>query len=176
MNTLPWKRGSLWVHAGPCTALMLAVPMVLAATRPVTTVAPDAVCHGSVREAAIAGIRVAAEMGWRVEYGGAVFERGQQCFVHSEPVTSNLPNRVEYTIRTRTGQMLLAGVYHTHTPGRHASEFSACDQAEQRRLGVPSYLGIIGARRGSLTIRSLGDEQSGNKRSRPAVQFEVVCG
>jgi hypothetical protein len=124
---------------------------------PVATITPGAVCHPSIREAAIAGIRAAAAIDWKVEYGGAVFERGPQCFVHSTPVTSNQPNRVEYAIRIEVGRTSLAGIYHTHTPGGHAREFSADDRAEQKRLRIPSYLGIIGARRASLTIRSLGD-------------------
>jgi hypothetical protein len=136
---------------------VLIAPTGRAAVYPVAAVAPDAPCHGSIGEAASAGILVAAQMSRRVEYGGAVFQLGAQCFVHSAPVTSNQPSRVAYTIRTAHGRMRLAGIYHTHTPGGHAGEFSACDRVEQRRLGVPSYLGIIGARDGGLTIRSLGE-------------------
>jgi proteasome lid subunit RPN8/RPN11 len=159
MTRFSWKHRTLWILILSWVACMLAMQVALPAAQPVATVTPDAVCHASVREAATAGIRAAAETGWRVEYGGAVFARGPQCFVHTEPVTSNQPSSVEYVIRIAPGRMSLAGIYHTHTPGGHAREFSACDRAEQRRLGVPSYLGILGARSGSLTIRSLGEPE-----------------
>jgi proteasome lid subunit RPN8/RPN11 len=122
---------------------------------PVAALAPDAACHGSVREAAVAGILRAAAASGRVEYGGAVFERGNGCHVHSTPVTSNEANRVAYVIRVVQG-LRLAGLYHTHTPGGRAGKFSPEDRAEQKRLGVPSYMGIVSPR-GAVLIRALGE-------------------
>jgi hypothetical protein len=116
----------------------------------------DAICHASIREAATAGIRIAARMSRRVEYGGAVFQHGEHCFVYSQPVTSHQPTRVEYLVQSVHGRMLLVGIYHTHTPGGHVHEFSPRDREEQRRLGVPSYVGMISARVGDVAIRVLG--------------------
>ena len=125
MTRFSWKHRPRWIPILSWVACMLAVQVALPAAQPVATVTPGAVCHASVREAATAGIRAAAETGWRVEYGGAVFARGPQCFVHSEPVTSHQPNSVEYAIGSRRAECRLAGIYHTHTPGGHAREFSA---------------------------------------------------
>jgi hypothetical protein len=123
---------------------------------PVSEVARDAACHASVRDAAMAGIMVAAGMSRRVEYGGAVLRSGPQCYVYSAPVTSRHRNRVEYIVRPKHG-MLLVAIYHTHTPGGHASKFSPHDREEQKRLGVPSFVGVIGASAGQVTIRVLGE-------------------
>ena len=103
----------------------------------------------------MAGILQAAASSERVEYGGAVFERSHGCYVHSTPVTSNEPGRVAYAIHIVQG-LRLSGIYHTHTPGGHAGKFSPEDRAEQKRLGVPSYLGIVTAR-GNVLIRTLGE-------------------
>jgi len=128
-----------------------------AAAYPVSIVTRDAICHASLREAAAAGIRVAAAMSQHVEYGGAVFQVDAHCFVYSEPVTSHQPSRVEYTVQSVHGRMLLAGIYHTHTPGGHADEFSPHDRKEQKRLGIPSYIGAISTRTGEVTIHALGE-------------------
>lgn len=128
---------------------------------PVSVVTHEATCHASIREAATAGILVAAGSSRRVEFGGGVLQRGAHCFVYSVPVTSHQPGRVEYIIRSEHGRMRLVGIYHTHIPGGHASEFSPHDREEQKRLGVPSYVGTIGARTGEVAIRALGEIAGG---------------
>jgi hypothetical protein len=138
--------------------------MVSAAT-PVATVRPDSLCHPSIRDAAEAGINAAARLDRRLEYGGAVFERTPLCFVHSEPVTSLRRNRVEYIIRPAPGLTLVA-IFHTHTPGGHDGEFSREDLKEHERLRVPSYLGILGARRENLVIRAMGEAEEAMPASR----------
>jgi proteasome lid subunit RPN8/RPN11 len=162
------------IAALSCAALTLIAPAGSAAVHPVAAANPDAVCHGSIREAAVAGILEAAQRSRRVEYGGAVFQHRAKCFVHSEPVTSNQPNRLDYVIRTARGSMLLVGIYHTHTPGGHANEFSECDRATQKRLGVPSFVGTMVARGGVVTIRSLGEADGGataHAAALPALAF-----
>jgi hypothetical protein len=52
--------------------------------------------------------------------------------------------------------MALVGIFHTHTPGGHAGAFSPDDMAVQRRLGVPSYVGVLGSPGCVVAIRSLG--------------------
>jgi proteasome lid subunit RPN8/RPN11 len=153
-----------------CVAWTLIAPAGQAAVHPVAMATPDAVCHGSIREAAVAGILEAAQRSRRVEYGGALLQYGTQCFIYTDPVTSNQPNRLDYVIRTARGRALLVGIYHTHTPGGHASEFSECDRAAQKRLRVPSFVGAMAARGHGVTVRSLG-EVDGNGINVPAVQM-----
>jgi hypothetical protein len=148
----------MMIHAAALCATWMSGPSrAQVHPHPVAAAAADAACHGSVREAAVAGILLAAASGSKVEYGGAVFERSHGCYVHSIPVTSNEPNRVAYVIRVVHGQRL-AGLYHTHTPGGHAGKFSPEDRAEQTRLGVPSYVGIVNPR-GAPLIRTLGEPE-----------------
>jgi hypothetical protein len=143
-----------------CMAWMSMTSVGRAKGYPVSVVTRDAVCHASMREAAAAGLRAAAAMSRRVEYAGAVFQLDAYCFVYSEPVTSHKPNSVEYIVQSVHDHMLLVGIYHTHTPGGHANEFSPHDREEQRRLGVPSYVGTISARTGEVTIRVLGESSA----------------
>ncbi len=143
--------------AATCVACLAMVSIAHAKEYPVSLVAGDATCHSSIRDAAADGIRSAAALSRRVEYGGAVFRRGPECFVHSIPVTSHQSSRVEYLIQNAHGHMLLVGIFHTHTPGGHASEFSPHDREEQRRLGIPSYVGVIGARSHEVAIHALGE-------------------
>jgi hypothetical protein len=155
-------RRRLGLHAASaCMVWMSMASIASDAGYPVSVVARDAACHASTRAAAAAGIMVAAGMGRRVEYGGAVFRHGAHCFVYSAPVTSHQPNRVEYIVRIQRGRMLLVGIYHTHTPGGHASKFSVRDREEQKRLRVPSYVGEIHAGSAEVTIRALGEAADG---------------
>jgi proteasome lid subunit RPN8/RPN11 len=157
------------IAALSCMAWTLIAPAGLTAVYPVAMATPDAVCHGSIREAAVAGILDAAQRSRRVEYGGALLQYGAQCFIYTDPVTSNRPNRLDYVIRTARGRMLLVGIYHTHTPGGHVSEFSECDRAAQKRLMVPSCVGAMTARGDGVTVRSLG-EVDDNGSNVPIVQ------
>ena len=143
--------------AAACVACIPMMSVTHAKGYPISFVAADAICHSSIREAAAAGIRSATALSRRVEYGGAVFRRDPECFVHSTPVTSHQATRVEYLIQKAHGRMLLVGIFHTHTPGGHASEFSPHDREEQTRLGIPSYVGVIGARSNEVTIHVLGE-------------------
>jgi proteasome lid subunit RPN8/RPN11 len=149
MTRLPWKVGLL------PAMLMVISASAPAKPRPVATVAPDAYCHASVRDAAIAGLRVATAKSRKVEYGGAVFERNADCFVHTTPVTSNHPSQLEYALEIGDGHLQLVGIYHTHTPGLFAGVFSKADVSTQRRLGVPSYVGTSSAG-GRITVIMLG--------------------
>jgi hypothetical protein len=144
-----------------CGALLLASGSVLSTPLPVATVEPDAVCHQSLQDAAIAALLAAVAKSRRVEYGGAVFQRGPSCFVHSIPVTNNLPSRLEYKIRSVHGHRVV-GIFHTHTPGRYANVFSEGDIAVQRRLRMPSYVGTLDSRGRGVTIRSLSGTGEGD--------------
>jgi proteasome lid subunit RPN8/RPN11 len=135
--------------------LLLAAASAPAANYPVAIVGADAVCHESIQAAATAGLFAAAARSRKVEYGGAVFQRDSGCFVHSIPVTSNQPARLDYLVRITRGGMVLVGIYHTHTPGRHAEQFSEADIEAQRSLGVPSCIGALRRRQPSITIRCL---------------------
>lgn len=137
-----------------CMAAVFA-PTVAASSQPVAVVVADGICYSSVQEAAVAGLLAAAAGGTRVEYGGAILQRDAHCFVHSAPVTSNLPDRLGYVVMFPHGQLKLAGIYHTHTPGGHAQDFSAVDVDAHLQLGVPSYIGTLGYTGCRLTVRSL---------------------
>ena len=134
---------------------LLFAAFAVAARHPLATVEPTAACHDSPQAAAEAGLLAAAAKSRRVEYGGAVFQRDARCFVHSIPVTSNLPSQLEYRVQAAHRNMLLVGIYHTHTPGRYAHLFSERDAAVQRQLGVASWLGTLDSGSRHLTVRSL---------------------
>jgi len=138
--------GGLW--------LLLAASAV-AARHPLATVDPAAVCHDSIQAAAVAGLLAAIAKSRRVEYGGAVFQRDVRCFLHSIPVTSNRPSQLEYRVQAARRDLVLVGIFHTHTPGRYAHQFSERDVAVQRQLGVTSWLGTLDGGGRHLTIRSL---------------------
>jgi hypothetical protein len=104
----------------------------------------------------VAGILAAVGESSRVEFGGAVLQRAAGCFVHSRPVTSNHPARLAYRIRFVRDDMALAGIYHTHPRGGRAGAFSPDDVAVQQRLGVPSYVGVLGSPGCVVAIRRLG--------------------
>jgi len=125
-----------------------------ASTLPLVTIDAHAACHASVREAAMAGLTTAAAMSWKVEYGGAVFRRADGCFVASDPVTNREPARLKYRVRSDRSTVL-AGIYHTHTPGGDADSFSDGDIAMQQRLGVPSFIAVLDSRGRMLTIKSI---------------------
>jgi hypothetical protein len=123
--------------------------MVAASGHPATVVDAHAICHSSAQEAAVAGLLAAAASSRRLEYGGAIFRRDADCFVHSVPVTSNLPDRLGYVVIFPHGHLKLAGIYHTHTPGGHAQTFSAADVDAHLQLGVPSYREVADRQRQS---------------------------
>jgi len=160
MTRLPRKPVPLRLHAGLC-CVFLVPALARAATMPVARIATAAICHDSIQAAAVAGLQAAAASSIRVEYGGVVFQRDAHCFVHSIPVTSNQPSRLDYVVNLERGGMPLVGIFHTHTPGRYAGSFSDDDIATQKRLGVPSYLGVLGNQGRSLTIRCLTGAQVG---------------
>lgn len=124
----------------------------------VATIGDDAACHTSMQDAAKAALQLAAARNRWEESGGAVFRRSEHCFVHSNPVTSHLTNRVEYVVPRNIRDLTLAAIFHTHPSGRYAREFSLHDRDVQKQLGIPSYLGAIGSRSGKVSIRVLGDE------------------
>jgi hypothetical protein len=156
MTPLPWKPDPpSWLLRLAVFGLLPVAAQGLAADYPVTTVQADAACHDSIQAAATAGLLAAAARSRKVEYGGAVFQRDSRCFVHSIPVTSHQTGHLDYRVRITRGGMVLVGIYHTHTPGRYADQFSAADIAAQRRLGVPSCIGALRRRERSISIRCL---------------------
>ena len=142
-----------------CSGLLLVLVAgpAIAARHPLAAVAYNAACHESIHAAAVAGLLAAAAKSRRVEYGGAVFQRNVGCYVHSIPVTSNRRSELEYRVPASRADMTLVGIYHTHTPGRYAHQFSERDVAVQRQLGVTSWLGTLDGGGSHLTIRSLPD-------------------
>src|SRR5262245_28363849 len=96
MIRLPGKDSALRLL---CGLFLLAQGSALAGKYPVAAVEASAACHASARQAAVAGLLVAAAKGRKVEYGGAVLQRDVHCYVHTTPVTSNRPNRLDYAVR-----------------------------------------------------------------------------
>jgi hypothetical protein len=144
------------------------------ALHPAAIAGPGALCHRSVEDAAVAGLVAAVLKSRRVEYGGAIFQREAGCFVHSSPVTTNEPNRLEYVVGSSHGNVVLAGIYHTHTPGRYAATFSEGDRDTQARLGIPSYLGTMDAAGVELTVRCLSAARTARRSTVPVAQTRVV--
>jgi hypothetical protein len=149
------RRAVSWLLPLPVMGLLLAAARAPVANYPVAIVGADAACHDSIQAAAMAGLLAAAASSRKVEYGGAVFQRDSRCFVHSIPVTSRQPSNLNYRVRITYGGMALVGIYHTHTPGRYADQFSAADIAAQRSLGVPSCIGVLRRRERGVSIMCL---------------------
>lgn len=127
----------MWL--GAIAALVFATP----SDAPVAVVAADAVCHASVDEAAIQALAQAMALSSSIEHGGAIYQRGEGCFVFSTPVTNGKPMHVQF--RVRTSRMLqLAGLYHTHPDNGRPDVFSGNDVLQARVSKVPSFIGVHG--------------------------------
>jgi hypothetical protein len=113
------------------------------AALPIAAVPLDAACHASVDAAAIDALTRAMALSPLVEHGGAVYERGEGCFVFSVPVTNDDPMRVDFRVRT-SASLRLAGIYHTHTTAGLGDGFSGKDVLQARASDVPSYIGVHG--------------------------------
>jgi proteasome lid subunit RPN8/RPN11 len=148
-------------------ALVALAQVTHSSTLPVATIDAHATCHASVREAAMEGLAAAAAMSWKMEYGGAIFRRADGCFLHTAPVTTREPARLKYRVRIGHG-MVLAGIYHTHTPGGDADSFSDNDIAVQQRLGVPSFIAVLDDQGRMRTIKAIDPDEV------PSHRFEVT--
>jgi hypothetical protein len=110
---------------------------------PVTPLA-EAPCAGTLDDAARAALAVAMPLTRRAEYGGAIFEiEGRYCY--TVPVTSGHSHEVRFHAEGPAGARL-AGVYHTHRRHDAAAWFSQADIETAKRLGVPSYIGVVSRR------------------------------
>lgn len=124
---------------GAVAALALVSPAIV----PVAEVAPDAACHASVDEAAVQALAVAMALPAGIEHGGAIYERGEGCFVFSTPVTNGKPLHVQFRVQTSATQKL-AGIYHTHPDHGQPDTFSGDDVLQARVSKVPSFIGVHG--------------------------------
>lgn len=108
---------------------------------PFAAIAADA-CHSTVTDAARAALAAAIPLSTKFEHGGALYSL-DSCYGFTAPQTSGKRTSVELRVALPKGAHL-AGIYHTH-PGKKADAhtFSADDVATQRRLNVPSYIGVV---------------------------------
>lgn len=111
---------------------------------PLATAPTDARCYATVDDAAIEALTLAMSLPSTVEHGGAIYQRGNSCFVFSMPVTIGKPLRLKFRVRTSTASQL-AGIYHTHTGRSGAADaFSRDDVLQSRASKVPSFVGVHG--------------------------------
>lgn len=96
--------------------------------------------YASLDQAAVAALRLAMSVTRAYEWGGALFRCGSD-YYPSLPVTIGDPHRVRFRVATPSG-CELAGIFHTHTSGSDAEQFSPEDVEVMRSFGVPSYLGV----------------------------------
>jgi hypothetical protein len=124
-------------------ALVAAAALTAPADIPIAAAPVDGTCLASVDEAATAALTLAMALPPTIEHGGAIYERGEGCFVFSAPVTNGHPMRVRYKVLTSPA-LRLAGLYHTHTTRAVGDAFSADDVLQARASDVPSFVGVHG--------------------------------
>lgn len=113
----------------------------LVALLPLTAPASTPVAYGSINAAAVAAETVAMSLSADGnEWGGVVYSVGDEYFF-TVAVTLRDPVSVSYRVALPHGGKL-EGLYHTH-PDATSALYSLEDVSTARRLGLPSFIGLV---------------------------------
>lgn len=126
--------GIAFVLAGAAAATAADLPL---------SVVSETEAYASPDQAAVAALKLAMPRSDRFENGGVIVERGGS-FFYSEPVSNGQTGHIQFRAGVRKGDRLVA-LYHTHPSDEPQSRlFSWDDVAEAQKLGVNSYIGVLG--------------------------------